>query len=70
MDNKQEFKNFLHGMLALVLLFVVVAASAGSINYGAESGKGLYIVMGALNLGWIYAIIRQLAKYLKKHINS
>lgn len=66
MDNKKEFKNFLHALLALVLVFVCVVASAGCISFGAEGKNSLYIGAGVLNLGWIYPVIRQLVKFIKK----
>lgn len=66
MDNKKEFKNFLHALLALLLVFVCVVASAGSISFGAESKNVLYIVGGIANLGWIYPVVRQLVKFIKK----
>lgn len=66
MDNKTEFKNFLHALLALLLVFVCVVASAGSISFGTESKNVLYIGGGIANLGWIYPVVRQLVKFIKK----
>lgn len=70
MDNKTEFKNFLHGLLALVLVAVSIIAGAGSISFGVSSKETIYIITGILNLGWVYPVVRQLVKYIRKHIDS
>ena len=59
-----NIKNYLLMALCVVILIVTIAASAGSINFGAVPGnvEWFYIIVGILNLGWCYPVVRQFVK--------
>ena len=67
MDNKKSFDNFWHTALAFVLFFLIILASVGSISYGVSAKEAIYTVAGILNFGWIYPVIYQIAKYIRKN---
>lgn len=66
MDNKKSFARFWHIAIAFVLVILTIAASAGCINFGASNHEPFYIVVGILNLGWCYPVIRQAVKYINQ----
>lgn len=66
MDNKKSFERFWHTALAFVLVILTIAASAGCIIFGAANHEPFYIVVGILNLGWCYPVIRQAVIYIRK----
>ena len=45
-----NIKNWLKILAIFAYAFVVVIASAGSMNFGHTNGEGIYIAMGGLNL--------------------
>lgn len=46
----ENIKNWLKILAIFAYAFVIVVASAGSMNYGHTNGEGIYMVMGVLNL--------------------
>lgn len=65
--NRKSNSRFWHVALAFVLVLLVIIASAGSINYGSQEHEALYAIAGALNLGWLYPVIRETVIYLRKN---
>ena len=66
MDN--ESKEFIKTVLAAVALLVTIAASAGSISFGAKKPDVFYIIVGVVNLlGWGGLVVYQFVKNLKEN---
>ena len=66
---KQALKNFVTALILVALAIVTIAASAGSMNYGAAGDK-FYLVVGVINLGvWGFVLGKRIVKFVKEMPN-
>ena len=64
-----EFKQFLYFALACIVAFVTIVASYGCAFYGVnDSQPNYYIIIGILNLGWLYFPGKYIYKVVKEHL--
>jgi hypothetical protein len=67
LTNKDRAIIFVKGFGSVALTFATLIACAGSLNYGVEYAKALYIIMGALGFAWcVFNIARTFKTFFNR----